>query len=139
MRIANCDTLSLYFDRLITERIKWYFFVKSGNDDKAAHQKAIIALLRDKITETLKEVLFGDYECFSEMRTFDLLNNIENLTIFDLEIGESDRARLAEIQSDDPDIQVMIEQELRLRTANESRANTKNYIDRLAADMSEEL
>lgn len=39
MRITNIDTLSAYFDRLITENIKLYFFSKDGLTDKVDHQK----------------------------------------------------------------------------------------------------
>ena len=42
MKITNIDTLSALFDRLITERIKWFFFIKDNNEEKVDHQKIVI-------------------------------------------------------------------------------------------------
>ena len=35
MRVTNVDSLSAYFDRLISEKIKWYFFDKDGKEEEA--------------------------------------------------------------------------------------------------------
>lgn len=74
-----------------------------------------------------------NYEYLSEKRTFvnELLINLDELVKNDIHIGESDRRRLEEIQKLDPRIEVMIEQEKRLRTANEGRSKNKNDIDLL--------
>ena len=42
MRVTNVDSLSAYFDRLISEKIKWYFFDKDGKEEEALHQEAVI-------------------------------------------------------------------------------------------------
>ena len=34
MRVTNVDSLSAYFDRLISEKIKWYFFDKDGKEEE---------------------------------------------------------------------------------------------------------
>ena len=49
MRVTNVDSLSAYFDRLISEKIKWYFFDKDGKEKEALHQEAVIKEIRIKI------------------------------------------------------------------------------------------
>lgn len=132
MKISNVDTLSALFDRLITERIKWYFFQKDGDAERARVQLEIIAAIRTRIKDTLLE---RPYEFHAEQRTFKLMDNLEALVVFDAEIGESDRARLAETHKDCPDASRFIEQEIRLRTANESRSKSKNFIDWLWSEL----
>ena len=45
MRVTNIDTLSAYFDRLITENIKLYFFEKDRLLEKVEHQRIIINII----------------------------------------------------------------------------------------------
>ena len=49
MRVTNIDTLSAYLDRLITERIKWYFFNKENKIVERAHQEIVIKEIKTKI------------------------------------------------------------------------------------------
>lgn len=130
MRITNINTLSSLFDRLVCERIKHFFFNKDGKDDLAHHQELIIDEIKREIEMVFME---ENYEYLSEKRTFvnELLINLDELVKNDIHIGESDRRRLEEIQKLDPRIEVMIEQEKRLRTANEGRSKNKNDIDLL--------
>jgi hypothetical protein len=128
MRITNVNTLSALFDRLITERIKWYFFVKQGNMELTVHQDELISFIRQEIEKCLLE---SKYDYISEKRTFvnELLTDLDSLIVSDIHIGESDRKRLEETKKDNPDVNVFITQEKRLRTANEQRSKLKNQID----------
>ena len=56
----------------------------------------------------------------------------------DINIGESDRARLEQVHSDDPNLAKFIVNEKRLRKANEGRAKNKNNIDKIFKKMVEE-
>ena len=49
----------------------------------------------------------------------------------DINIGEADRARLSEVESDSPNVERLIVNEKRLRKSNEGRAKNKNNIDRI--------
>lgn len=131
--ISNVDSASALCDRLITERIKQYFFMKDGFPEKSAQQDKIILQLKLKLSEAFTDVFEGRYDVLSENRTFnsDVGQLIDNLTIFDIEIGESDRARLKECISGKPDVFVMVLNELKLRVNNENRSKTKNAIDTL--------
>lgn len=132
-RITNIDTLSAYLDRLITERIKWYFFNKDGLHDKVEHQEEVIQGIRTKLLALFAEVnLTGEYNYTAEKRTFNessIVESLEELIINDINIGEADRARLEEVQKDDPNKERFIINEKRLRKANEGRARNKNEID----------
>lgn len=134
MRITNIDTLSALFDRLITENIKKYFFDKDGKAKELEHQIVVINKIKDKISELFKEVFeSGKYEHLSEKRTFDensILEELEELIFNDINIGESDRERLKQVNEDEPSIEKMIINEKRLRKANEGRARNKNSIDK---------
>ena len=125
MRLSNIDTLSAYFDRLITENIKLFFFKKEQDLQKIHHQEVAIDMIKEKISQLLQEV----YQS-GEKRTFDsssIVEELEDLVTNDVHIGESDRARLRIAQME----------EKRLRKANEGRANNKNQIDILFKDMVE--
>lgn len=131
MRISNLDTLSNCFDRLISENIKlWFFESRNERAPVLEQQRDLIAGIRAKLSELLGEVLAGRYEHQSEQRTFsaglvdDLLQHVEELTRHDLAIGEAEHGVIR-----------LIEQELRIRRANEARARTKNLIDKTAATM----
>ena len=124
MRITNIDTLSALIDRLITERIKYFFFNKEGNTKKTAHQEIVIHEIKSKLINLFEEVYNNkEYNYISENRTFtssNIIENIDELITNDIHIGESDRARLKA---------VMME-EKRLCKSNEGRAFNKNKIDK---------
>jgi hypothetical protein len=131
MRLSNIDTLSAYFDRLITENIKLYFFKKEKDLQKIHHQEVTIDIIKEKLSSLLEEVYeTGEYQYIGEKRTFDsssIVEELEDLVTNDIHIGESDRARL----------KVVLMEEKRLRKSNEGRAKNKNQIDILFKDMVE--
>ena len=131
MRLSNIDTLSAYFDRLITENIKLFFFKKDKDLQNIHHQEVTIDIIKEKISSLLEEVYeSGEYQYVGEMRTFDsnsIVEELEDLVTNDVHIGESDRARL----------KVVLMEEKRLRKSNEGRAKNKNQIDILFKDMVE--
>jgi hypothetical protein len=131
--ITNIDTLSALFDRLITENIKLYFFEKDNFVEKVNHQKLVINEIKDKIRSLLRDTFENkEYQYLSEKRTFDenaIVESLEELIINDINIGESDRERLKQVQSETPSIDKFIINEKRLRKANEGRARNKNEID----------
>ena len=133
MRVTNIDTLSAYLDRLITENIKLYFFNKDNLADKAAHQKIVIEEIKTKISELFLETLErNSYNYIEERRTFNesaIVEELEELIQNDINIGEADRARLAETTKETPNLDRMIINEKRLRKANEGRSRNKNAID----------
>ena len=132
--ISNVDTLSALLDRLITERIKHFFFTKDGNAPKIEHQEMVIGLIKEKLDKLFVDTFNkGKYDYISENRTFDehgIIEELDSLIFNDVNIGESDRARLEEVKSDTPDIDILIRNEKRLRVANEGRAMNKNNIDK---------
>ena len=72
MRLSNIDTLSAYFDRLITENIKLFFFKKEKDLQKIHHQEVAIDMIKEKISQLLQEVYeSGEYQYVGEKRTFD--------------------------------------------------------------------
>ena len=99
----------------------------------------MIAEIKERISDLLIECLTENgYEYLSEERTFDedsIVEELEQLIFNDINIGESDRARLAEVQSSDPNLSKFIVNEKRLRKANEGRAKNKNKIDKIFKDM----
>jgi hypothetical protein len=131
--ITNIDTLSALFDRLITENIKLYFFNKDNLIDKADHQKIVVEEIKNRIRELLKNTYEKkEYDYLSEKRTFNensIVESLEELIINDINIGESDRERLKQVQSENPSIEKFIVNEKRLRKANEGRSRNKNEID----------
>jgi hypothetical protein len=133
MRITNIDTLSAYFDRLITENIKLYFFKKDLLEEKVEHQLAVILEIKLKISELFQEVFdTKNYDYIEEYRTFNensIVEELEELIQNDINIGEADRARLNETTKENPNLTKMIVNEKRLRKANEGRARNKNRID----------
>jgi hypothetical protein len=133
MRLPNIDTLSNYFDRLITENIKLFFFRKEGDGQKVIHQELIINEIKKRISELIQEsISTQSYEYLEERRTFNesaIIEELEELIQNDINIGESDRARLEETKKLVPNVERMIVNEKRLRKANEGRARNKNAID----------
>jgi hypothetical protein len=134
MRLPNIDTLSNYFDRLITENIKLFFFRKEGDGQKVIHQELIINEIKKRISELIQEsISTQSYEYLEERRTFNesaIIEELEELIQNDINIGESDRARLEETKKLVPNVERMIVNEKRLRKANEGRARNKNTIDK---------
>jgi len=139
MRITNIDTMSAYFDRLITENIKLYFFNKDNSLEKVKHQQQVISEIKHKISELFLEILKNNqYNYIEEYRTFDetsIIEELEDLIRNDINIGEADRARLDETMKDRPNLDRMIVNEKRLRKANEGRARNKNKIDKQFKDI----
>tara|TARA_R110002126_G_scaffold272603_1_gene416779 strand:- start:16070 stop:16507 length:438 start_codon:yes stop_codon:yes gene_type:complete len=140
-RITNIDTLSAFFDRLITENIKLFFFKKENKQDNVEHQMKVISEIKERIYILIKECLLEQkYEYLSEERTFDedsIIEELEQLIFNDINIGESDRARLEQAHSKEPDLEKFIINEKRLRKANEGRAKNKNNIDKMFKKMVE--
>lgn len=133
MRLTNIDTLSNYFDRLITENIKLFFFRKDGDVKKAEHQELVIAEIKVRISELIQESInLKSYNYLGERRTFNesaIIEELEELIQNDINIGEADRARLEETTKEQPNLERMIVNEKRLRKANEGRSRNKNAID----------
>jgi uncharacterized coiled-coil protein SlyX len=131
MRITNIDTLSTFFDRLITERIKEFFFSKDGEMARVEHQEIVIKEIKDKISELFDECFkAGGYDYIGEKRTFDesdIVEELDELITNDINIGESDRERL----------RIVTMNEKRLRKANEGRARNKNSIDKKLKEIME--
>lgn len=127
------DTLSALYDRLICENVKLYFFKKDKDIHKTEHQLEVISELRKRLADTFKECLTEHgYEYISEKRTFNIegiTEELEKLVHNDVEIGEADRARLAEVSKPNPDVNTLVREEARLRVSNEGRAKGKNNID----------
>jgi len=134
MRITNINAISALIDRLITENIKLFFFEKDGKKDNAIHQAGVIVYIKEELKVALKEVADDRYRFKGERRTFDenaIVEELEQLTFNDINIGEADRARLAEVISDDPNLEIMIQGEKLLRKSNEGRSANKNKLDEL--------
>ena len=132
MRITNINAISALIDRLITENIKLFFFEKDGKKDNAIHQAGVIVYIKEELKVALKEVAEDRYRFKGERRTFDenaIVEELEQLTFNDINIGEADRARLAEVISDDPNLEIMIQGEKLLRKSNEGRSANKNKLD----------
>lgn len=126
-------------DRLITERIKWFFFEKDGKDDLVQHQEKIIAEIKSKLSQLFIESFSEDeYEYLGEKRTFQinaLIEEIDSLVVSDGNIGHGDRVRLNEIQKESPSLETIIENERLTRISNENRAKSKNLIDKTFAEL----
>jgi hypothetical protein len=137
-RISNVDTLSALFDRLITEHIKLFFFQKDKLDDRVAHQKVVTAEIRGRLSALFTEVLSGaGYDYIGEKRTFKedtIVEELEELILNDINIGEADRARLLAVTGPEVNVPKLVVNEKRLRKANEGRARNKNTIDAALAE-----
>jgi hypothetical protein len=141
IKITNVDTISALFDRLICEHVKLYFFRKENNIDKINHQQLVIQELRNRVSITFRECFEEHgYDYIAEKRTFHIdgiKEELEKLIYNDVEIGEADRARLAEVSKPEPNIDVLVREEARLRVSNEGRAMRKNIIDETFAKIFE--
>ena len=108
---------------------------KDNNEEKVNHQKIVINEIKIKINNLLTESFESKkYDYLGEERTFNedsIVEELEELVINDINIGEADRARLEETKSENPNLEKMIVNEKRLRKANEGRARNKNKIDKI--------
>ena len=141
MRVTNIDTLSTYFDRLITENIKLYFFSKDNLTEKVEHQKIIIEEIKKKISELfLGCIEKNSYIYVEEKRTYsidDITETLEELIYSDIITGEGDRDNLTEATSDNPSLTKFVTNHKKIRKANETRALSKNLIDKQIKDVIE--
>ena len=131
--ITNIDTLSDYLVRLITERIKWFFFNKENKVDEIKHQEIVIEEIKSKINDLFLECFEkGSYDYFNEMRTYkpdDIVETLDELIQNDITTGEGDRANLEEAKSDNPSLKNFDRNHKLIRKANEQRAVSKNKLD----------
>ena len=126
--VSNLDSVSAILDRLITEKIKQYFFFLKKDHKSISKQSLIIKKINEKLTTTLKEIYYSKkYEYMSESRTFgkqkkidELVNSMENLVIMHLNISKADN-KLNEI----------IKNIKLSRNSLEERSKIKNNIDML--------
>lgn len=137
MRVTNIDTLSAYFDRLISERIKLYHFETKYQDQEGInHQKKVVDEIKTKIKNIFIECIENKkYDYIGEKRTFGqeridevkkLIDNVEELTVNDLDVGSA----YYEQKEGNSSPQKYMDNELKLRQANENRSNSKNKIDK---------
>ena len=80
-RVTNIDSLSAYFDRLATERIKEYNFkFKQNKSEEANHQVNVVKEIKLKIKSLFNEVNSSNgYNFVGEKRTFDELKLIQDV------------------------------------------------------------
>ena len=126
MKITNINTVSALIDRLITERIKQYFFLSEGDVRAAKTQGEIAEAIVSEIKDTLSEAINNKkYEFVAEQRTYkkkisNLVDSISDLTIMNLNVGRVD-SNLATIVNN-----------IKLgRLSLEKRSKLKNNIDNL--------
>ena len=122
--ISNLNTVSALFDRLITEKIKQYFFYLSKEKKKFKAQTQLINSLHYELQKTFTQIIKSkEYKFNKEKRTFDkdvqnFFYSVENLIVMNLNIGKSDN-NLSKILKN-----------LKLSRASlERRAKIKNDID----------
>jgi hypothetical protein len=126
--VSNLNSVSALFDRLITEKIKLYFFEQMKFSDSVVHsierQKKTISTIHMALHYTFTNI-FNDkkYNVLLEKRTFN--NNLKNLTLnveqlveMNLNVGTADNA-----------IAKILEQLSLSRSSLEKRSNNKNAID----------
>jgi len=71
MKITNVNTVSALIDRLITEKIKQYFFLMDGDVRAANTQGEIADAINKEIQITLFEAIKDkNYDFASEQRTY---------------------------------------------------------------------
>ena len=94
--ISNLNTVSALFDRLITEKIKQYFFYLSKENKKFKAQTQLINSLHNELQKTFTQIIKSkEYKFNKEKRTFDkdvqnFFYSVENLIVMNLNIGKSD-------------------------------------------------
>ncbi len=139
LRITNIDSYSAYCDRLIVERIKHFFFEKDGKIDLVEHQEKVIEEIKKKMNDLFNEILWKEgYQYISEKRTFNenaIVEELDQLVVSNLRIGEGDRNRLEEIKKENPSLEEIIKNEKITRGSNEKRSHAKNQIDNLVHEV----
>lgn len=142
MYTTNIDTLSALLDRLISENIKLYFFHKDKIKINIEHQEQVIDEIKNRIRDLMLDVYENkEYNYISEKRTYKAdmtLDSLEQLIKSDIYTGEGDRANLAELNKETPDINAFRKNHKVLRSANELRAVSKNELDKNFKDFIED-
>ncbi len=142
MYTTNIDTLSALLDRLISENIKLYFFHKDKIEINIEHQEQVIEEIKNRIRDLMIDVYENkEYNYISEKRTYKAdmtLASLEQLIKSDIYTGEGDRANLAELNKDEPDLNKFKKNHKVLRSANELRAVSKNELDSHFKDLTQE-
>ena len=132
--ITNINTLSALLDRLITENIKLFFFEKENEKEKILHQNKIIREIKEMLATTFSDLYIRkDYNYIEEKRTYsidDVLESLETLINSDILTGEGDRDNLNEINSKNPKLENFVHNHKKIRKANETRALSKNELDK---------
>ena len=130
MKITNINTVSALIDRLITEKIKQYFFLVEGDNRAAETQGEIANAINKEIQITLFEAIKDkNYDFASEQRTYkkkisNLTDNRSDLIVMNLNVGKADH-NLAGIINN-----------LKLsRLSLEKRSKLKNNIDNLLKEI----
>jgi macrodomain Ter protein organizer (MatP/YcbG family) len=130
MKITNINTISALLDRLITEKIKQYFFLVEGDNKAAKTQGEISEVICNEIKNTLTEAITSKkYDFVAEQRTYkkkvsNLTDSISDLIVMNLNVGKADH-NLAEIINN-----------LKLsRLSLEKRSKLKNNIDNLLKEI----
>jgi hypothetical protein len=130
MKITNINTLSALIDRLITEKIKQYFFLMEEDVIAANTQGEIADAINKEIQITLFEAIKNkNYNFNSEQRTYkkkvsNLVDSISDLTIMNLNVGKADHNLVGIINN------------LKLsRLSLEKRSKLKNNIDNLLKEI----
>ena len=86
--ISNLNTVSALFDRLITEKIKQYFFYLSKEKKKFKAQTQLINSLHNELQKTFIQIIKSkEYKFNKEKRTFDkdvqnFFYSVENLIVY---------------------------------------------------------
>ena len=131
--ITNINTFSALLDRLITEKIKEYFFIKNGEKKLAKRQLIIIKEINQQIIVTFQKINSSkSYNYLKENRTFKynaalLIKLFSKLNVEDLEIGTADNELAKSIKKRNR--VGMIKNLKKSRTALENRSAIKNQID----------
>jgi hypothetical protein len=127
--VSNLNSISASLDRLITEKIKLYFFEKMEKsdyvNDSIEKQKKMINTLHMILIDTFENIFkTKEYNILLEKRTFNenlktLTMNIEQLVEMNLNVGTADNF-----------IAKILEQLSLSRSSLEKRSNIKNTIDK---------
>lgn len=136
-KITNVDTMSALIDRMICERIKLYFFEKDNRISDIAHQRDVLIQLKIRLSDVFAECLYeNDYDYLEEKRTFsvnDVIQELGNLTLYNIEIGENDRLALGAAKEEN--LNDMKKGILSFRYFNECRSKAKIKLDKLFKDI----
>lgn len=131
--ITNINTFSALLDRLITEKIKEYFFIKNNKSNLVKKQRIIISSINKEIIETFILIKkYKGYKYLKENRTFNynaalLVKLFSKLTHEDLNIGTADN-ELAESIKGKNKKKIVLKLK-KSRNSLENRAVIKNQID----------